>query len=167
MPKLTLAPLPFILALTSVPTEAADVEAPPIEITYVPTLCETVTPSTKSRVQLIVQSAQTWPSYQLVVGSARYVIGLEKNRVRYIGVSDPKFKTSEGLSVASTFAEVLQASPDKGSNEPGWAYFVPLRSGWSAAFKASAPTKAQLVSWFFKRCEGYGKCSCGSEAVQQ
>jgi hypothetical protein len=126
----------------------------------VPKLCSKVASLPKTNEIVMAQSGQSWPSYQVAVRGVHYKIGVEGQRVRYVATSDNAFRTAEGVSLESSLADVQVAASANGKAEPGWAYIVPLRSGWNAAFESMEPAAGDRVSFLFKRCVGYGKCSC-------
>jgi hypothetical protein len=119
----------------------------------------------KSRCLVLTASSQVWPGYKVMRDGVSYVIGVstENRRIRYISTQDPKFKTPENLTVASTLADALKHSSSGLRYETGWAYKVQLKSGWVAAFSflawdndraefvEQAPSSSSVVSWYFRR----------------
>jgi hypothetical protein len=138
---------------------ARSLAAAPPDAARLPRLCEKVDPLSAGEA-VLVQSAQIWPSYDLVVDGVTYTIAVSRpeSEVRYIATSDPGFQTDEGFTIDSVLGEILNA-PSRLQHEPGWGYYVDLPSGWSAGFDFSKPpTEGTTVGWFFQRRSGYGKC---------
>ena len=135
--------------------------SPPADTARLPSLCEKVQPP-QGGFQILVQAAQSWPAYILTHEGLSYTVGVSKpeNEVRYIDTSDTRFRTSEGLSVTNTLADATRASSAPVQYETGWAYYVDLPSGWSAAFEPteSPPSEMRRIRWFFRRRTGYGPC---------
>jgi len=92
------------------------------------------------------------------VGQVSFDIAInQEDIVIYVGTSDPKFRTPEGLSINSTLEEVRAAGATQPEVEAGWAYHTKLPSGWYVAFVVGSgrtdgpPQPQSRVSWFFKR----------------
>ena len=110
-----------------------------------------------SKQYLLTSSSDLEQSYETTLNGIRYSIAIDENkRITYIGSFDPDFKTEEGYSIKTTFKEIF-TSINKIELEPGWAFYVPLRLGWNAAFKLSKagaeskPKDDDKVGFFFKR----------------
>jgi hypothetical protein len=106
---------------------------PVIALSRVPKLDEPLAGLGESCVWTAAASAQTWPSYEVVVNGTTFTIGVdEKHSVRYVATSDPSFATAEGLHVGDAATEALKAAPGRMvMRERGWGTFVVLPSGWS------------------------------------
>jgi hypothetical protein len=134
---------------------------PPVRITGLPLpeLCWKIHDLSQNTSVVMSCSAQFDPEYVLVVQGIEFSVGVrpEDHRVVYIATTSTDFKTAEGLSMTSRLGDARAFAIDILHNEPGWGYFLPLKSGWSAAFfigdsgTDSAPTDDSRVSWFFKR----------------
>jgi hypothetical protein len=81
----------------------------------------------------------------------------KSKRISFISTSDERFETSEGIAVNDTLQRVLETSQGELIKERGWAFFVKLKSGWSAAFvQGQEATEGELppeakVAFLFKR----------------
>ncbi|MCK5055532.1 MAG: hypothetical protein KAT34_02685 [Candidatus Aminicenantes bacterium] len=96
--------------------------------------------------------------YKFKFAGIKYKYGVnEKGIIDYISTVDPDFKTEEGFSISSTFSEITKKVGKKLRKERGWAYFIPLKSGWNAAFACGRhmtdcyPNNNDKVRFFFKR----------------
>lgn len=96
--------------------------------------------------------------YKLKIKNIDYYISLNKdNKIKYIETKDINFKTSEGFKVGTTLGEIQASHKSDILEEKGWAYYVPLKSGWNAAFVEGEfmtdknPSKNSRVIWFFKK----------------
>lgn len=153
--------VPTIVAVTFIAPLGADLLLDRSRITGIPLpeLCWRIDHPPKDPSMLMSSSAQLDPAYLLVVQSVEYSIGLRErdNRVVYISTIDPGFKTPEGLTTSSSLTDAMRVASDELRMEPGWAYYLPLKSGWSAGFfvgksgTESAPGEDDTVTWFFKR----------------
>ncbi len=86
-------------------------------------------------------------------GGVKYGLCVDStNHIEYIQTTDASFETEEGIRRSSTFGPMR--------NELGWAFWIPLKSGWKAAFQAidslsemtaHQPSPDATVSFFFKR----------------
>jgi hypothetical protein len=103
------------------------------------------------KMDVVADSAQTYPAYRIVRDSIPYLVGFDekKNAIVYICPDDPqKFKTPEGIQVGTSLNDVTAIAKSSPIRRPGWAYVLRLPSGWNAAFLASPhdPTGAPLDS---------------------
>jgi hypothetical protein len=96
-------------------------------------------------------------SYEVRHG-VHYTVATDSAKViEYVSTSDPAFRTPEGLAAGDTLEKVLAAAKSEVVREPGWAFYVRLPSGWSAAFvQGQSMTEGELpasagVCFFFKR----------------
>src|SRR5262245_33826939 len=100
--------------------------APVIPVSHVPKPCESVELPAHGGTYFMMYAEQMWPAYHVVVQGVHYDIGVQQRRVRYVGTSDGAFRTLEGLSVASTLADVQRYTSDTLRKEIGGDYFAPL-----------------------------------------
>src|ERR1700677_2412847 len=105
---------------------------------------------------LMVDSGEILPAYDLLVGDVSYTICGDTHGITFISPRG-QFKTSEGIVVGSTLTQVIAIAKTSPIKRMGWAYYLPLPSGWNAAFIASGddPTIERLpgnthVSLLFK-----------------
>ena len=79
-------------------------------------------------------SGQMWPSYETVIDGVSFVIGFDgDHRVRFVATTDPAFAGVDALRIGdSPDAELRAAASESMVHEPGWGYYVRLRSGWNA-----------------------------------
>jgi hypothetical protein len=103
-------------------------------------------------------SASLVNAYRLRVNGIEYTVALYGSRVHYIEVVDRRFVTPDGLSLGSTYGELLRAGGTAVWEEPGWACFVCLPSQWAAGMAFSMePNACDSISetsrpkWFFRR----------------
>ena len=96
--------------------------------------------------------------YRLKFAGIKYIYGVNrKGIIDFISTYDLDFKTGEGFSTTSTFGEITGKVGRKLRKERGWAYYIPLESGWNAGFICGrSSTDCYLnnndkVRFFFKR----------------
>ena len=76
--------------------------------------------------------------------------------INYISTRDSDFKTQEGVRIGMTYQDLLDLGFGGLSSMPGWAQWVDLPSGWSAAFcEGSACTDVEVspsskIKWLFR-----------------
>lgn len=79
------------------------------------------------------------------------------NKILIVGqkqTNSPNFKTSEGLTIENTYADLKNYSPLK--TEPGWGHYVELPSGWWAVFFSienpkEKPKETDKITFFCKK----------------
>lgn len=74
--------------------------------------------------------------YDVSFNNIRYIVARDSDGsiIKSIETYDEKFETPEGFSRQSTFKSILEAMDCKLYVKPEWCYFIPLPSGWYAAF---------------------------------
>lgn len=135
-----------------------------ISLDALPKLCERIDTPRTTRYYELASPSQFWPTYEAKLEGVTFLIGVDEARgprrgdrkVHYIATYESQFRTPEGASVGLTPAQLGELTNEQLRCETGWACFVALPSGWSAAFAESypptqSPTK---VKWFFKRQHG-------------
>jgi hypothetical protein len=112
----------------------------------------------KSKYRLMIRSAQTDPAYEVSYQGIEFLVTAnDDKRISAISTRDARFKTPEGIGVGDTLEQVLKVSQNQLSREPGWAFYVYLKSGWYAAFaQGESMTEGELaptaqVKWLFQR----------------
>lgn len=108
---------------------------------------------------LMTASGGMEPSFEAEYEGIKFLvaIGYESRRISFISTTDNRFQTGEGIRIGDTLEKVLETSKGEIIKEPGWAFFVRLKSGWNAAFVQGAEiTEGELppgakVSFLFKR----------------
>ena len=84
---------------------------------------------------LLTSPAQTRPQYSVTRNGVRFSIcPNESQRIVHISTSDPAFNTAEGIHVGTPLNEVRGVAHTTEIAWSGWAYVLPLPSGWNAAF---------------------------------
>ena len=103
---------------------------------------------------ILASSSGLIPKRILDTGDFIYNLGISKDEsIKFISIDDPKFKTSQCISVGMSLEKVEQISGNAGQIERGWAYYVPLNDGWNAGIMTSektVPGKSK-VTFLFKR----------------
>ena len=107
----------------------------------------------------LISAAQLDPSYQVKVGEFEYNVATypDSKLIRYIEIKDKGFVSEEGAHTGMTLSEISKLTTENLIEERGWAYYVPLPSGWFAAFcvgqgcTSGAVVNSSVVSWLFKR----------------
>jgi len=71
--------------------------------------------------------------YDTCFQSIAFAVGVDgKNRIVWISTTDETFRTPEGLAVGDSLESVLGIEGRRIVTESGWAWYVPLASGWNA-----------------------------------
>jgi hypothetical protein len=105
-----------------------------------------------SRTGIMSASAQLYHSYAVERSGVPFTVGVDdEKRIHYVGTTDRRFVTPEGISVGSTLADVRRAGGAAIFPEPGWAAHSTLPSGWHAAFTEGAPRDRSRVAFLFRR----------------
>lgn len=90
-------------------------------------------PRNRERTVVVVSPSQTYDSYKLTAGDTQFTVGYDsKKRIRWISTVDASFSTPDKIRVGDSLAKVLAVAPGGIRAEVGWAWFVPLPSGWNA-----------------------------------
>ena len=99
---------------------------------------------------MLTSPASLDPGIEFVANGIHYLAVLKKGRYTFISTFDPKFKTPEGFTRATCFAE-LKVKPTAIAYLPGWAKFYRLPSGWGCAFDFKGEiTNRSKILFFFK-----------------
>jgi hypothetical protein len=133
-------------------------DPPRLSLSQPPVLCQALTPTQASR-HVIFGGIGSWPAYRVETPSVSYEVGVHESQVRYVQTADKRFRTPENLRVGSSLAEVRRLVREDVTYDPGWAYWVRLPSGWSAALSPDKkPGDRAKIRWFFMRgdCDDTG-----------
>jgi hypothetical protein len=129
---------------------------PRLSLTALPRLNTRLRDLPESRAGSLVNSGTIAFAYELVLGGVVWSISVEHDtgRVLMIMTSDPRFKTSEGVSVASDVAAVAARYPKATASELGWGEWIDLPSGFAAFIRGpnDKPAAGDKVQAFFQRC---------------
>lgn len=94
--------------------------------------------SIESEVNLLISPSQIAKCYKTNINGIEYIISKnEEQTSRLIFTYDKKFATSEGVSVGMKYSEIKNYSDSNLILISGWAYVLPLKSGWNASFEIS------------------------------
>ena len=115
-------------------------------------------PQIESSIWILISSSQFSKAYLVIYDEIYYTIAVNDiNKVSFISTEDELFISPESLKIGGSFADVKALTKNKVIKETGWAYYIPLESGWNAAFvEGEAMTDGILradseISFFFKR----------------
>ena len=110
---------------------------------------------------LLISSAQFSRAYSVNCNNIHYYIAVNAvgqfKKVVYISTDDKSFVTPEKLKINDFLSDVRNVSDNEILTENGWAFVIPLESGWNAAFvEGESMTDGTLnadskISFFFKR----------------
>lgn len=92
-------------------------------------------------------------AYKVTENGCQFIICLDSIReITYISTKDKAFKTPESVSVGKL---ITVSDKNKLINEPGWACYIKLDSGWNAiiSYEHCAPSKTHkyIVKELFQR----------------
>lgn len=110
-----------------------------------------------AKVSLMVTPSQFEDCYLVKVDNIDYLISIDiNNRIKSIFTYDTKFRSIDWIKIGMKLSEVIEKSKHKPYLINGWAYVVPLNSGWYAAFETSnyesnALSSDSTVKWIYKR----------------
>lgn len=126
---------------------AASFVEPLLPLRHVPALGECLPSVPATSIHTMTASAQTWPSYAVVDGGVRFVIGVDREeRVRFVSTNDAAFVTPEGVRVGDPAAAAQTAAPGRAIGlEMGWGHYIELPSGWCAFIDSSWVDRAGHV----------------------
>ena len=115
-------------------------------------------PKTDSISYLMISPSQYSKAYNVYCQNISYNIAInDLNKVIFISTQDEAFVTSENLMIGKLLSDVQSISKNKIITESGWAFYIPLESGWNAAFvEGKSMTSRMLkedskISFFFKK----------------
>ena len=108
--------------------------------------------------KIMIAPSQVSPAYAVFDGGITFIVSVDHDgNLNYISTNDSQFKTSEKLKVGDTLQKAKNYQAGKVNKESGWCFWIPLSSGWRAAFLQGAlATEGKLkpdsiIKWFFKR----------------
>jgi len=97
-------------------------------------------------------------AFDFMVNRVSYTLAVDgAGAVTYISTADKGFTSPEGATVGDTYQTVKKLGTSALVCERGWAFYLPLPSGWNAAFvQGYTMTEGDLsdgakVKWFFVR----------------
>ncbi|SFU52434.1 hypothetical protein SAMN05216480_10617 [Pustulibacterium marinum] len=112
----------------------------------------------KETVQLLmINASDLKPYHSTVVNGVSFDYVIEETDTIYATTKDANFKTIENYKVGTRFGIFPDSLQKLMVKESGWGYYVPLLSGWNAAFcignscTDSLPNTQSKIQWFFKR----------------
>jgi hypothetical protein len=112
----------------------------------------------KSKKMILSTSSQLLFCYDVVYDGILISYGInELGVVEFIKTSDSKFKTIEGLSIQTKFENIPDELRSKLKVEPSWAYYIPIKNDWNAAFIVGdnwterTPVNDDQIAFFFQR----------------
>ena len=108
-----------------------------------------------STFSLLISSAQFSRAYSVNCKNIHYDIAVsvagQFQKVVFIATDDKAFVTPEELKINDSLANVRSVTDNEILTEPGWAFYIPLDSGWNAAFtEGESMTDNELKSSYIK-----------------
>jgi hypothetical protein len=140
----------------------SDVPIPIIELVQLPEVGETLAADLPDEIYgrsyyMMTTPSQFDPFFIARVDGVSYEVAFNKGRsITFITTSDTTFKSPEGITVGMHMTEALKiAGADGLSTIRGFAYYIPLESGWNAGFGVDDYDREILaedstVTWFFR-----------------
>ncbi len=111
----------------------------------------------KSDLYLMTGPAQFDLSFAAEVDGILYSVAFDKKHiVTFVATTDSAFASPEGIKVGTPMTETFKISGiDSIDKLAGFAYYVPLKSGWNAGFEVVDYDRDILaidstVNWFFR-----------------
>ncbi len=106
----------------------------------------------------MTSSASFDQMYLIKVNGIKYNVSVnDKNNINFIITIDPRFLTSEGTSVGTSYKDLRKFTKSKLFRINGYAYLIDLPSGWTAAFtQGHTMTEGELsnkavVNWYQRK----------------
>lgn len=106
---------------------------------------------------ILVSSGQ-FSSYQTIfLNNVEFQLVGSKSDTQYLSTRSDRFLTPEGYNVGMSLSEVDKVLQRDIVKEPGWGYYIQLKSGWNLAFCEGnsctdhKPQDSSTVDWIFKR----------------
>ena len=106
---------------------------------------------------ILISSGQLKMANNIKINGINYTIVKDKeNKINYIETKDKNFNTEENIKIGMLLKEVKKTVTADLKYERGWAYYLPLPSGWNAGFKLSQNDMSKIsndstITWLFKR----------------
>lgn len=106
--------------------------------------------------KILISPSHIEQSYYTVAEGIQYTICIDSvNRINYILTQDSNYITSDDVKIGMSYDDVRKHTNSQLILERGWAFFVPLNSGWNAAFLITDYDNPKMVDstvkWLFKR----------------
>lgn len=111
----------------------------------------------KEKGDILTSSSSFEKAYFLKNNEINYLICKDsENRITYISTDDTNFITEEGIRLGMSINDPLITTKNEIFMEPGYAYILPLKSGWFAEFSISdydsgIMSPDSTIKLFFKR----------------
>ena len=87
---------------------------------------------------IMVSPSQFYDCYKIINNNKEFYISLDENKIiRTIFTYDSNFITHDSIKIGMKFSDVAKRVIHKPYLIKGWAYVIPLNSGWIAAFEIS------------------------------
>lgn len=106
---------------------------------------------------IMISPAQLEVGYTTVIEGIKFTICKDKNNlVKYIETKDNVFITEDSIKIGMSLTEVKKLTNNELRLERGWAFVMPLPSGWNVAFEFSKDDFNKIspdstIKWIFKR----------------
>jgi len=106
---------------------------------------------------ILISSGQFSPYKTIIVNNIEFQFVGNSGDTQYLSTASNLFHTPEGYMVGMKLNEVDESLQKNIVKEPGWGYYIQLKSGWNLAFcEGHSCTDSNLedsskVDWIFKR----------------
>jgi hypothetical protein len=86
-------------------------------------------------VLLMTSPSQFRKAYEIEIDRIKFTICPdERGQIAHIVTKSLDFRTAEGIKIGDTYKTVQKITDRSSAKWRGWAFVVPLNSGWKAAF---------------------------------
>lgn len=83
----------------------------------------------------MISSSKIEKVYTITINEVRYFFSVDTQKtVNFIGTTDSNFVNTDGISIGSSFQNVLKIGTSEMIKHPGWGFSIGLRDGWNAVF---------------------------------
>ena len=107
---------------------------------------------------IVISAGTITQAYSVILENVLFqVVVNDRNEIVFIMTEDQSFQSREGATMGMSLKEIASLSEGDLVEEPGWAFYYPLPSGWRAAFTVGDSMTERLpgdsvpVRWYFKR----------------
>lgn len=105
---------------------------------------------------IMVSPSQFYDCFKIINNNNEFYISFDENNIiRSIFTYDSSFITQDSIKIGMKFSDVAKLSKQNPYLIKGWAYVIPLKSGWIAAFEISnyhlnIMSCDSTVKWLYK-----------------
>ena len=106
---------------------------------------------------MVISSAQTSPYTETIYSGSKFQVVIQDKDTIFMSTRDTTFKTPEGYGVGGHFGSLPKSLKKAVRKEPGFIYWVSLKSGWRLGFCEGSsctdhvPFDSSKIDFIYKR----------------